>query len=137
MTMIRKATITAIVCLMAYVFTACQNDAGSPTHVAEQCAEALISGDYEKAFEYVYFGDEEKDQKGKEFALAIIQEMAKQGMPDDIQMKSFEVTDEEIDEKAGKATVTATVTYVSGKVRTEEIPLVKDKEGNWMLSDLW
>ena len=118
---------------IAMLMTAC-GGGNTPKGVADAYSQAIIKGDYRTAFDYVYFGDDqEKAEKTKEQMLSYVEEKVKSGIPDERKMTEFEITDEQIDEEAGKATVTANVTYANGTTKVEEVPLVKTADGKWMV----
>lgn len=100
----------------------------------EKYAAAVIKGDYRTALEQVAFkGTPEEVTQMREQYASLLEEKTKEGLKDSDRLSSFTVDDEQIDEENGTATVTTTMTYADGHQKTDDVRLVKDESGAWLI----
>lgn len=117
-----------------FMFASCGNS-NTPKAVAEQAEKALQNEDYEKLADLMYI-KESKDasmEDQKQMMTLLMKEKGGKMLKDRDGIKSFEILSEEIDESGEKAVVKMKVVYGNGKEESDEMKLVKDKDGNWKL----
>ncbi len=134
----KKAFRTTFVMALAALLWACSGEAdtNSPKHIVEQYAEAIIKGDYRGALDLVYFGGEtEEAQQLHEAFTNLCEEMAKEGLKESDQLVRYQLGEEEIDEAKGKAIVQATLTYADGHSKEDEIHLLRNEQGLWLVDE--
>ena len=113
--------------MMMAVMTSCGGRDNSPAGVAKAAVECLMDKDYKG---YMNLTDATKEQKEAMSAMLqkVGQEAEKKGG-----LKDFDIVNEEIDEKNGKAVVTVKIRYKDGQDEENKMKMVK-KDGKWLLS---
>lgn len=125
----KKLMTITLVCAIAFVIAACSSGGSEPKTVVEDYITALQKGNYQKALDYCDYTQEEKEK-----LVALLEEKAKQDDGQIMPLKSFEVIDQQIDEEAGTAVVTVSVTNDKDETNERKLSLVKH-DGKWLLKD--
>ena len=129
----KKLITAALVCIAVCLVSACSSGK-SPKATVEKYAAAVIKGDYRTELEQVAFkGTPEEVTQMREQYASLLEEKTKEGLKDSDRLSSFTVDDEQIDEENGTATVTTTMTYADGHQKTDDVRLVKDESGAWLI----
>jgi len=131
----KKTIIACMACIAAVLLFSCSglSKKDSPKYVVEKYSQALIKQDWKAAFDLVYFkGTPEEAEKTRQQWIGLCEEKAK-NMPNDKIVTAVEVTDEQINEEAGTAVVTANITYGNGNTKEEKTDLIRTDDGQWLL----
>ncbi|MBQ9559221.1 MAG: DUF4878 domain-containing protein [Bacteroidaceae bacterium] len=125
----KKLMTITLVCAIAFVIAACSSGGSEPKTVVEDYITALQKGNYQEALEYCNYTQEEKEK-----LAALLEEKAKQEDGQLTALKSFKIIDQQIDEEAGTAVVTVSVTNDKDETNERKLSLVKH-DGKWLLKD--
>ena len=125
----KKLMTITLVCAIAFVIAACSSGGSEPKTVVEDYITALQKGNYQEALEYCNYTQEEKEK-----LAALLEEKAKQEDGQLTALKSFKIIDPQIDEEAGTAVVTVSVTNDKDETNERKLSLVKH-DGKWLLKD--
>ena len=125
----KKLMTITLVCAIAFVIAACSSGGSEPKTVVEDYSTALLKGNYQEALEYCNYTQEEKEK-----LAALLEEKAKQEDGQLTALKSFKIIDQQIDEEAGTAVVTVSVTNDKDETNERKLSLVKH-DGKWLLKD--
>ncbi len=131
----KKTIIACMACIAAVLLFSCSglSKKDSPKDVVEKYSQALIEQDWKAAFDLVYFkGTPEEAEKTRQQWIGLCEEKAK-NMPNDKIVTAVEVIDEQINEEAGTAVVTANITYGNGNTKEEKTDLIRTDDGQWLL----
>ena len=129
----KKFMTIALMGIIACVMVACSSG-NSPKGTVEKYTEAIIKGDYRTALEQVAFkGTPEEVAQKRERYATLCEDKVKNGQKDKDKLVKYEITDEQIDEENGTATVTATLTYADDHTKEDTMKLIKDEDGKWLI----
>lgn len=124
----KKILVAFVIGCMTMVMTSCSSN--SPKGVVEQAYKCAKNHDFKG---YVDFLDipEEKSMEKTLFVQMLEEKVAKN--PSAIDIKSFEVIDEQVDEETGTAKVTIKVVDSKGEEEETKVDLVKNDKGEWKI----
>ncbi|MBQ7572024.1 MAG: DUF4878 domain-containing protein [Bacteroidaceae bacterium] len=129
----KKLISAALVCIAACLMAACSSGQ-SPKATVEKYATAVMKGDYRTALEQVAFkGTPEEVARTREQYASLCEEKTKEGMKDSDRLSAFTIDNEQVDDEGGTAIVTTTMTYADGHQKTDDVKLVKDDDGQWLI----
>ena len=124
----KKILVMFTMCLMMAVMTSCgSSHENTPRGLAEAAVKCLADKDYKGYMNLTNATDQQKQ--------AMAQMLEKVGQQADQKggMKSYEITNEEIDESGDKANVTVKILYEDGSEENNTMKMLK-KDGDWVLS---
>lgn len=125
----KKILIAFFIGCMSMVMTSCSDD--SPKGVAKQGVECLMKKDFKGYVELLNIPD--KDQENAKAGLVQMLEEKASKNPEIVDIKSYEIIDEQIDEETGTASVILKVVDTNGKEQEGRIDLVKNGKGEWKI----
>lgn len=131
----KKTIIACMACIAAILLFSCSGlgKSDSPKDVVEKYSQALIKQDWKAAFDLVYFkGTPEEAEMTRQQWISLCEEKAK-NMPNDKVVTAVDIVDEQINEEAGTAVVTANITYGNGNTKEEKTDLIRTDDGQWLL----
>ena len=130
---LKKYLLLAFTACVLFMVSACGGS--KPGDVAVEFTQAMIDGNADKCFSYLYLDEMEAAQK--DFAKGKINVMVK-GTSEQIKarggvksVKLVDVTDDKTDEKRKSARVELTLN--DGESKIDSFNLIKDKKGEWKI----
>ncbi len=129
----KKIFLIAVVAVLALAYTSCTGN-DTPTQLCEKALKCIQEKDYDGYLKLVQFkdeGDAEKmKQKTEQFRSLLEDKMNKQ-LEEKQGIKDFKVLEEKIEEN--KAKVKYQLTWGDGTETTDDMQLIKNSNGKWML----
>ena len=123
----KKILVMFVMACLTVVMAGCSSS-NTPRGVVEQAVKCFMKKDFKGYIDLMDIPEDMLvDREGLEMVLE--KELAKD--PDDSDIKSYEIIDEEVDEEAGTAKVTVKFVNTNGKEEEEHIDLVKNYKGEW------
>lgn len=116
------------------MLTACSSN--SPRAVVTRFMDRLVDRDAEGAVEMLYINGDDTSVLSAYGKSALTQLVATAWQDDDNatgHIRSYKITNEEVDREAGKAVVTVRVTNTDGTHETTQIILRKNKQDKWRI----
>lgn len=128
------AVVSAVVCMM--LFAASCSSQSSPKDVANQAMEYMKKGDIDKFLDLLYVTEDtsaEEVERGKALIKAMFEGKAKAQLEKKQGIKSYEVTDEKMNEEGDQCKVYYKVVYGDGSENEKTVSTQKDKNGKWWI----
>lgn len=109
----------------------------TPSAVAEKAVKCIQAEDYEGYVNLMNIEVKEGEdiENAKTMLVALMKEKGGKSMKEKEGIKSYEILSEEIAEDGNTAVVKVKIVYGNGTEDEQKIKLVKDKDGEWKLSD--
>ena len=124
----KKILAMFVIGCMAMVMASCSSN--SPKGVAKQAVECLKQKDFKGYVDLLDIADGKQDLK-EGYVQMLESKTAKQ--PQAVDIESYEVVGEQVDEKNGTATVTMKLVDSKGKEKEQRINLVRNGKGEWKI----
>lgn len=121
----KKILVTFMIGCMTMFMASCSDN--TPRGVAQQAIKCLMEEDYKGYIDLIDIPEDKKEG----YALLYEEKIAKHSQT--VKIKSFEIVDEQVDEKAGTAQITVEFINGDGKEQKDRIDLVKNDEGKWKI----
>lgn len=125
----KKLFATMTVCLMMVALMSSCGDSNTPEAVASKAVECMMKKDFKGLVDLTALSDQEKAG-----VVQLLEEKGSKKLDQQGGIKSFEIVDQQIDEKDGTATVKVKYVYGNGDDDTDTMQLIKGEDGQWKLS---